>query len=104
MKSDFNRMARTLIKHKINFTTIDTEPRFEIQGQHFTTQELTQLGHENKLTNPDLSEIIKNKAEVGRLNSSVALAAEFKEGTMNEEKREVMQNYVHRIANRGAQH
>jgi hypothetical protein len=53
MKSDFNRMARTLIKYKINFTTIDPEPRFEIQGQHFTTQELIQLGHENKLTNPD---------------------------------------------------
>jgi hypothetical protein len=59
MKSDFNRMARTLIKHKIHFTTIDAEPRFEIQGQHFTTQELIQLGHENKLTNPDLSEIIR---------------------------------------------
>ena len=40
---------------------MDAEPRFEIQGQHFTTQELIHLGHENKLTNPALSEIIRTK-------------------------------------------
>jgi hypothetical protein len=61
MKSDFNRTARTLIKHKIHFTTMDAEPRFEIQGQRFTTQELIQLRQEDKLTNPRLSEIIRTK-------------------------------------------
>jgi hypothetical protein len=43
MQSDFNGMARKLIKYKIHFTTSDAEPRFEIQGAHFTTQELMQL-------------------------------------------------------------
>jgi hypothetical protein len=61
MKSDFNRMARTLIKHKIHFTTVDAEPRFEIRGGHFTTLELTELRRENKLTNLDLSEIIRTR-------------------------------------------
>ena len=61
MKSDFNGMARKLIKHKIHFTTSDAEPHFEIRGAHFTTQELMQLAHENKLTNLDLSELISKR-------------------------------------------
>jgi hypothetical protein len=59
MKSDFNRVARILIKHKIHFTTSDAEPQFEIQGERFTTKELTELNQETKLTNPGLSEIIR---------------------------------------------
>jgi hypothetical protein len=51
-------MARVLIKHKIRFTTKDTEPRFEIQGGRFTTQELMMVGRENKITNPDLLEVL----------------------------------------------
>jgi hypothetical protein len=54
-------MARVLIKHKIRFTTQDAEPRFEIQGGHFTTQELMMLGRENKITNPDLLEVLRTK-------------------------------------------
>ncbi len=54
-------MARALIKHKIRFTTKDAEPRFEIQGGHFTTQELMMLGRENKITNPDLLEVLRTK-------------------------------------------
>jgi hypothetical protein len=54
-------MARVLIKHKIRFTTKDTEPRFEIQGGRFTTQELMMLGRENKITNPDLLEVLRTK-------------------------------------------
>jgi len=61
MKSDFNSTARKLIKYEIHFTTNDAEPRFEIHGGHFTTQELIQLAHENRLTNLDLSEIIRTK-------------------------------------------
>jgi hypothetical protein len=61
MQSDFNRMARSLMKHKIIFTTSDAEPRFEIQGGRFTTEELTRLSKENRLTNLDLSEITKTK-------------------------------------------
>jgi hypothetical protein len=54
-------MARVLIKHKIRFKTKDTEPRFEIQGGRFTTQELMMLGRENKITNPDLLEVLRTK-------------------------------------------
>ncbi len=61
MQSNFNRVARSLIKHKINFTTSDAEPRFEIQGGRFTTEELTLLSKENRLTNLDLSEITRTK-------------------------------------------
>jgi hypothetical protein len=61
MKSDFNRLARKLIKSKIHFTTTDSEPRFEIQGQRFATQELIQLDQEDKLTNSRVSEIITTK-------------------------------------------
>jgi hypothetical protein len=61
MKSDFNSTARKLIKDKIQFTTSDSEPRFEIQGERFTTQELIQLHQDDKLTNPGLSEIIRTK-------------------------------------------
>jgi hypothetical protein len=60
-QSNFRRMARKLIKNKINFTTSDAEPRFEIQGECFTTPELMQLGYENKLSNSCLSEIIRTK-------------------------------------------
>jgi hypothetical protein len=52
-------MARALIKHKIRFTTKDTEPRFEIQGGRFTTQELMMLSLENKITNP--LEVLRTK-------------------------------------------
>jgi hypothetical protein len=61
MQSNFNRVARSLIKHKINFTTKGVEPRFEIQGGRFTTEELTLLSKENRLTNVDLSEITRTK-------------------------------------------
>lgn len=61
MQSNFNRVARLLIKHKINFTTKDVEPRFEIQGERFTTEELALLSKENRLTNLDLSEITRTK-------------------------------------------
>ena len=61
IKSDFNRLVRVLIKHKIRFTTQHAEPRFEIQGGHFTTQELMLLGRENKITNPDLLEVLRTK-------------------------------------------
>jgi len=54
-------MARVLTKHKIHFTTKDAEPRFEIQGGHFTTQELMMLSLENKITNPDLLEVLRTK-------------------------------------------
>jgi hypothetical protein len=54
-------MARVLIKHEIRFTTKDAEPRFEIQGGRFTTQELMMLGRENKITNPDLLEVLRTK-------------------------------------------
>ena len=60
MKPDFNSTARKLIKHKIQFTTSDSEPRFEIQNERFTTQELIQL-QEDKLTNSGLSEIIRTR-------------------------------------------
>jgi len=61
MKSDFNSTARKLIKDKIQFTTSASEPRFEIQGERFTTQELIQFDLHDKLTNPRLAEIIKTK-------------------------------------------
>lgn len=61
MQSNFNRVARSLIKHKILFTTKDAEPRFEIQGGRFTTEELALLSKENRLTNLDLSEITRTK-------------------------------------------
>ena len=61
MQSNFNRVARLLIKRKIHFTTKDAEPRFEIQGGRFTTDELTSLSKENRLTNLDLSEITRTK-------------------------------------------
>jgi hypothetical protein len=54
-------MARALIKNKIHFTTNDAEPRFEIQGGHFTTQELMMLSLEKKITNPDLLEVLRIK-------------------------------------------
>jgi hypothetical protein len=60
-QSTFRIVGRKLIKSKIHFTTSDAEPRVEIQGERFTTQELIQLHQENKLTNPDLSEIIRAK-------------------------------------------
>jgi hypothetical protein len=62
MKIDFNSVARTLIKQKILFKTSDAEPRFEIQGERFTTQELIQLSKENKLTTPGLSEVIRKRS------------------------------------------
>jgi hypothetical protein len=61
MQTDFNKLARTLIKHKIHFATSDAEPRFEIEGVRFTAQELLALSKENKLTRADLSEIISAK-------------------------------------------
>jgi hypothetical protein len=61
MQSNFNRVARSLIKHKILFTTSDAEPRFEIQGGRFTTEELALLSKENRLTNVDLSGITRTK-------------------------------------------
>jgi hypothetical protein len=54
-------MVRVLIKHKIRFTTKDTGPRSEIRGGRFTTQELMMLGRENKITNPDLLEVLRTK-------------------------------------------
>jgi hypothetical protein len=54
-------MARALIKHKIRFTTKDAEPRFEIEGGRFTTQELMMLSLENKITNPYLLEVLRTK-------------------------------------------
>jgi hypothetical protein len=60
-QSTFRIVGRKLIKSKIHFTTSDAEPRFEIQGEQFTTKELIQLHQENKLTNPGLSEIIRTK-------------------------------------------
>jgi len=62
IKIDFNSVARTLVKQKILFTTSDAEPRFEIQDQRFTTQELIQLSKENKLTTPGLSELIRKRS------------------------------------------
>ena len=53
-------MARALTKHKIRLTK-DAEPRFEIQGGYFTTQELMMLSLENKITNPDLLEVLRTK-------------------------------------------
>jgi hypothetical protein len=61
MQTDFNRLARALVKHKIHFTTTGAEPRFEMEGSHFTTQELLNLSRENKLTNAGLSEIVTTK-------------------------------------------
>jgi hypothetical protein len=58
-ESDFQKIKHTLTKMKIHFTSSDqAEPRFAIRGVPFTTQDLTQLERENKLTNLDLSEII----------------------------------------------
>jgi hypothetical protein len=56
-----NKMARALTKHKIHFTTKDADPRIEIQGGRFTTQELMMLSLENKITNPDLLEVLRTK-------------------------------------------
>ena len=39
----------------------DVSPRFEIQGERFTTQEIIQLHQEDKLTNSGLSEIIRTR-------------------------------------------
>jgi hypothetical protein len=61
VKPDFNSTARKLIKNKIHFTTRAAEPRFEILGERFTTQELIHLDQQNKLTNFHLSEIIRAK-------------------------------------------
>jgi hypothetical protein len=55
-------MGRALIKHKIRFTTKDAEPRFEIEGGRFTTQELMMLSLEKKITHPDLFRSAKDKA------------------------------------------
>jgi hypothetical protein len=61
-ESDFHKIKRSLIEGKIDFTLSDqAEPRFRIRGATFTTQELIQLKHENKLTNLDLSEIIRTR-------------------------------------------
>jgi hypothetical protein len=61
-ESDIHKITRILIERKIDFTGSDqAEPRFEICGLPFTTQELIQLEHENKLTNVDLSEIIRTR-------------------------------------------
>lgn len=61
-ESDFHKIKRALIKMDIDFTSDDqAEPRFAIRGVLFTTQELSQLEHENKLTNLDLSEIIRTR-------------------------------------------
>jgi hypothetical protein len=68
MQSDFNRVARSLIKHKIHFTTSDTEPRFEIQGGRFATDELTRLSKEKRLTNFDLSEITRAKRKTSAIS------------------------------------
>ena len=54
-------MARVLIKHKIRFTTKDAEPRFEIEGGRFTTQELMMLSLEKKITHPDLLQVLRTK-------------------------------------------
>jgi hypothetical protein len=59
MQSDFNRVARSLIKNKIHFTTSDAEPRFEIQGRRFTTEELTRLS----LRKTDLQILIFQKSQ-----------------------------------------
>jgi len=61
MKPDFNRMARTLIKGKIHFTTRGTEPRFEIEGEYFTTEELIKLSRENNMTVLKISQMVKTK-------------------------------------------
>jgi hypothetical protein len=59
MKFDFNRVARTLVKQKITFTTSHTEPRFEIQGGRFTTEELSTLILKNNPATVSLSEILQ---------------------------------------------
>jgi hypothetical protein len=63
-------MARVLIKHKIRFTTNDAEPRFEIEGGRFTTQELMMLSLENKITNPDLLELLRAKRTTLRVRDT----------------------------------
>jgi len=61
-ESDFHKIKRMLIANKIKFTTSgQTEPRFAIRGVPFTTQELIELENENKLTNLDLSEIMRTR-------------------------------------------
>jgi hypothetical protein len=63
-ESDFHKIRRILIDGKIGFTSRDqAEPRFAIRGLPFTTQELIQLEHENKLANLDLSEIIRTRRD-----------------------------------------
>jgi hypothetical protein len=61
-ESAFHRIKSKLIKMKIDFIPSDqSEPRFAIRGVPFTTQELIQLDREHRLTNLDLSEIIKTR-------------------------------------------
>jgi hypothetical protein len=61
-ESDFHKIKRMLIANKIKFTTSgQTEPRFAIRGVPFSTQELIELEHKNKLTNLDLSEIMRTR-------------------------------------------
>jgi hypothetical protein len=81
MQSDFNRVARSLIKHKIHFTTSDAEPRFEIQGGRFTTNELTRLTKENRLTNLDLSEITRTKRKTAAVQP-LMLVSEYIHGSI----------------------
>jgi hypothetical protein len=59
-ESDFHRIKRKLIDRKIKITSSDqAKSSFEIRGGLFTTQELIELDRKNKLTNLDLSEIIR---------------------------------------------
>ena len=61
-------MKHLLIERKIvPFKTQDAEPRFEIKGVAFTTDDLIRLHHEKKLTNIGISEIIGKKTKMSTI-------------------------------------